>query len=286
MPLVTKCTHCNKPSQIPENYAGKQVRCPTCKQIFVAQTAPPAPPKPVAAMANRETAQVAQQQRPTTEKTTPPVPPLQGGEGAPLQRGGEAGTARAPTTQPMPAVAPLGKSRPPAPPAAPSTVSRPAAGHGEHLRRRPLSRVQGPAKPRRDTLSRLRLGAARHYHHRFRRATGPLHESRLRRREPADRALLPRCNTMLPTAAGTMLQGRYQVEKLLAIGGFGAVYLAKDVKANRQMAIKDMICADPQEFSIRLNFFRREAEILRSLESLAVVPKVYDFIHQGQQPTS
>jgi serine/threonine protein kinase len=91
-----------------------------------------------------------------------------------------------------------------------------------------------------------------------------------------------RCNTMLPTAAGTMLQGRYQVERLLAIGGFGAVYLARDVKANRQVAIKDMICADAQEFSIRLNFFRREAEILRSLASMDVVPKVYDFIHQGQ----
>jgi serine/threonine-protein kinase len=43
-----------------------------------------------------------------------------------------------------------------------------------------------------------------------------------------------------------------------------------------------MICADPQEFTIRLNFFRREAEILRSLEKQAIVPRVYDFIHQGQ----
>jgi serine/threonine protein kinase len=43
-----------------------------------------------------------------------------------------------------------------------------------------------------------------------------------------------------------------------------------------------MICADPQEFAIRLNFFRREAEILRSLESVPIVPRVYDFIQQGQ----
>ena len=43
-----------------------------------------------------------------------------------------------------------------------------------------------------------------------------------------------------------------------------------------------MICADPQEFAIRLNFFRREAEILRSLDSIPIVPRVYDLIEQGQ----
>src|SRR5437667_184376 len=93
-----------------------------------------------------------------------------------------------------------------------------------------------------------------------------------------------RCSTPLPTAAGTMLHGRYRVERLLAMGGFGAVYLASDIKAgSRQVAIKDMICADPQEFAIRLNFFRREAEILRSLEKVAIVPSLYDLIEQGQQ---
>ncbi len=43
-----------------------------------------------------------------------------------------------------------------------------------------------------------------------------------------------------------------------------------------------MICADPQEFAIRLNFFRREAEILRSLDTITIVPRVYDLIEQGQ----
>src|SRR5215469_14114453 len=92
-----------------------------------------------------------------------------------------------------------------------------------------------------------------------------------------------RCGTVLPTAPGTVLHGRYRIERLLAMGGFGAVYLATDVKAkNRPVAIKDMICADPQEFQIRLNFFRREAEILRTLESVPIVPRVYDLIEQGQ----
>lgn len=92
-----------------------------------------------------------------------------------------------------------------------------------------------------------------------------------------------RCGTPLPTAAGTVLHGRYRIERQLAVGGFGAVYLACDTKANnRQVAIKDMICADPQEFAIRLNFFRREAEILRSLAAIAIVPRIFDLIEQGQ----
>ena len=40
-----------------------------------------------------------------------------------------------------------------------------------------------------------------------------------------------RCSTPLPTAPGTMLHGRYRIERLLAMGGFGAVYLANDTKA-------------------------------------------------------
>jgi serine/threonine protein kinase len=90
-----------------------------------------------------------------------------------------------------------------------------------------------------------------------------------------------RCSTPLPTAPGTVLHGRYKVKKLLAMGGFGAVYLAEDAKQQgREVAIKDMICADPQEFAIRLNFFRREAEILRSLSRMPIVPRFGDLIEQ------
>jgi serine/threonine protein kinase len=100
---------------------------------------------------------------------------------------------------------------------------------------------------------------------------------------PASERNCQRCSTPLPTPPGAMLHGRYRIERLLAMGGFGAVYLARDTReSDRPVAIKDMLCIDPQEFTIRLNFFRREAEILRSLESLPIVPRVYDFIQQQQ----
>jgi predicted Ser/Thr protein kinase len=92
-----------------------------------------------------------------------------------------------------------------------------------------------------------------------------------------------RCGNPMPIAGGTLLHGRYRLDKLLKMGGFGAVYKGTDTKqGNRAVAVKDMIGNDPQEFAIRLNFFRREAEILRALESVPIVPRVYDFIHQGQ----
>jgi serine/threonine protein kinase len=100
---------------------------------------------------------------------------------------------------------------------------------------------------------------------------------------PPGEHICQRCGSPLPLPAGTVLHGRYRIECLLAIGGFAAVYLATDLKqGNRRVAVKDMFCADPQEFGIRLNFFQREAQILGALERLPIVPRFYDFIHKGQ----
>lgn len=93
-----------------------------------------------------------------------------------------------------------------------------------------------------------------------------------------------RCGNPLPIAGGTLLLDRYRLEKLLKMGGFGAVYMAVDTKMNnRPVAIKEMIGNDPQESAIRLNFFRREAEILKTLAPVPIVPRVYDFIESGQK---
>jgi hypothetical protein len=100
---------------------------------------------------------------------------------------------------------------------------------------------------------------------------------------PAGERTCQRCSTPLPYPKGYSIAGKYRIERLLAMGGFGAVYLGYDTKSgDRTVAIKDMICADPQEFNIRLNFFRREYDILRSLKDISIVPRAYDLIEQGQ----
>jgi len=99
---------------------------------------------------------------------------------------------------------------------------------------------------------------------------------------PVGERYCQRCNCLLPSAPGSVLEGRYRIERLIAMGGFGAVYRAVDTRTGQTVAIKDMICPDPEEFKIRLSFFRREAEILRALSSLPIVPRIYEFIQKGQ----
>lgn len=99
---------------------------------------------------------------------------------------------------------------------------------------------------------------------------------------PTSERYCQRCSCPLPSPSGTLLHGRYRIKKLLAMGGFGAVYLAEDQKTGSEVAVKDMICADPKEFSIRLNFFRREAHILRNLNGFACVARFHDLIEDNR----
>ena len=39
--------------------------------------------------------------------------------------------------------------------------------------------------------------------------------------------------------SGTILHGRYRIERVLGSGGFGHVYLALDLRTNQQYAIKE-----------------------------------------------
>lgn len=92
-----------------------------------------------------------------------------------------------------------------------------------------------------------------------------------------------RCHTLLPSPPGTLLHERYRLRRLLAIGGFGAVYLADDIQTGQPVAIKDMLASDGgEDFALRLTFFRREAEILRLLAGSPIVPRFHQFIEQGQ----
>src|SRR5688572_6495482 len=58
--------------------------------------------------------------------------------------------------------------------------------------------------------------------------------------------------------------GPYRIDSLLGAGGMGEVYLARDVKLGREVAVKilpDTFAAEPD----RLARFRREAQVLASL---------------------
>lgn len=245
MPQIIRCPKCSKMMQVPDGSAGKQVRCPGCQQVFVVAAAPA--PAPVAAAAPAAPAPPA----------PAPVPP----SGA---RPAVSAAARpaAPPAPPRPSAAPSSPSTPgmKSCPACKSPVAESAIACmdcGYLFQSEPSPSEDGAP----NLCSNPACGVA----------------------NPPGERTCQRCGNPLPTAPGTMLHNRYRIERLIAIGGFGAVYLATDTKmGNRLVAIKDMICADPQEFAIRLNFFRREAEVLRALENLPIVPRVYDLIEQGQ----
>ncbi|MCS7185631.1 MAG: WD40 repeat domain-containing serine/threonine-protein kinase [Armatimonadetes bacterium] len=94
----------------------------------------------------------------------------------------------------------------------------------------------------------------------------------------------PCCRQLLPLperrllGRGTILAQRYRVEKLLGWGGFGAVYLAQDLRfQQRKVAVKEN-----HDFSV-LHSFLKEAELLASLQH-PNLPRVSDFF-QDQPPT-
>ncbi|HZT83100.1 MAG TPA: protein kinase [Gemmataceae bacterium] len=238
MPQIIRCPNasCGTAMQVPDDAAGKQVRCPTCKQVFqVGSPRPAAAPQPV---------------------------------GAGAAAGGPRAAAGAAAPPPRPAAPPPPPPKPAAPPAPPTVC--PACK--SPLLEGAVSCMDCGYLLQPDTGAQDDTGNVVI-------CTNPACGVA----NPAGERNCQRCSTPLPTAPGTVLHGRYKIEKLLAMGGFGAVYLAVDTKNNnRPVAIKDMICADPQEFQIRLNFFRREAEILRSLDAIPIVPRVYDLIEQGQ----
>src|SRR5215475_1068973 len=82
----------------------------------------------------------------------------------------------------------------------------------------------------------------------------------------SDKALDRLRGSGVPDLSGT----RYQLCELIARGGMGIVYTAKDEKLNRRVALKILDTAGTNaEFAERLN---REAHILAQLEHPGIVP--------------
>lgn len=91
-------------------------------------------------------------------------------------------------------------------------------------------------------------------------------------------------NTLSP---GTMLAGRYQVEKVIGTGGMSVVYSARDRRFRaivRRCAIKEMFdsIADTAARQRARENFEREANLLASLNH-AAIPKVYDYFTESER---
>jgi serine/threonine protein kinase len=81
-----------------------------------------------------------------------------------------------------------------------------------------------------------------------------------------------------PLDPGTVLQKRYQIDRLLGGGGMGMVYLARDQRlSNRPCAIKEMVdhFIDPQQRIEANDYFAREADTLAQLKH-AAIPAISD----------
>jgi len=98
---------------------------------------------------------------------------------------------------------------------------------------------------------------------------------------PPGERLCQRCGSPLPGAVGQVIAGKYRIDQALAAGGFGVVYKAASTTTGQPVAVKEMIATDPKESGLRRNFFRREADILRALQHVPIVPRLHDFIEEG-----
>ncbi len=76
--------------------------------------------------------------------------------------------------------------------------------------------------------------------------------------------------------------GRYDVEKELAQGGMGLIFLARDPYIQRQVVVKVLMYSRTMD-DVYKEFFQQEAELIAALEHPCIVP-VYDFGWHGEQP--
>lgn len=93
-----------------------------------------------------------------------------------------------------------------------------------------------------------------------------------------DEAILPK---------GAILQNRYEILKVLALGGMGVVYQARDLRftgVERLCALKEMISStpDPHVRRLAIQNFEREANILAGLNHPAIL-KTYDYFTEGNR---
>jgi serine/threonine protein kinase len=86
---------------------------------------------------------------------------------------------------------------------------------------------------------------------------------------------------------GIRLQDRYEIIRVVAIGGMSLVYQARDLRfsnVTKLCAVKEMInaAADPHLRELAVQNFEREANILATLSHPAI-PKIFDYFSEGNR---
>lgn len=75
--------------------------------------------------------------------------------------------------------------------------------------------------------------------------------------------------------AGDVIDGTYEIRSVLGTGGFGAVYLARQINMDRDVALKLLVASGPK-FEEMVKRFRREVMAIRNLTHPNTI-RVYDF---------
>ena len=106
-----------------------------------------------------------------------------------------------------------------------------------------------------------------------------------RRISKSERPVVSKSGGTLP--ASTILQERYEVLHLQAVGGMSTVYQARDLRfsaVNKVVAVKEMnnTAPDPRLQRLSIQNFEREANILASLSHPAI-PKIFDFFSESSR---
>lgn len=88
-----------------------------------------------------------------------------------------------------------------------------------------------------------------------------------------------RCGTALRSGLPTFYN-RFKVEKVLEKRDASCDYLARDLKTDRLVKVKEMIGQSEADFNLRRQFLEREAELLRLIGKHPLVPRVLDVLYK------
>ncbi len=86
---------------------------------------------------------------------------------------------------------------------------------------------------------------------------------------------------------GTVLEDRYEILRVIGVGGMGAVYEARDWRfsnVTKRCAVKEMISAtpDPNLRKLGIKNFEREANTLATLDHPSI-PKIFDYFSRDER---